>query len=183
MSELARRDEGNDPLAEERVPGLQPSAAAEPVEEPEELPEVKVPTPEQMEAALAGGDLAALPDDNYEDKLVAEGAPAAIEDSGQPLPGVIVGATLARELEIHLGDRVKVISPLTGIDTSLVRAGTHSPKSRDFKVIGIFEAGFQEYDSRLDLRRPLRSPGIPEPRRHRRRRRDEPAATSTSLKT
>jgi lipoprotein-releasing system permease protein len=149
LAELARRDEGNDPLAEERAPMAQPTAA--PVEEPEqELPEVKVPTPEQMEAALEAGDLAPLPDDSVEDKLVAQGAPKDIVgDDDRPLPGVVVGATLARELDVQLGDRVKVISPLTGIDTSLVRAGTHSPKSRDFKVIGIFQAGFQEYDSRL----------------------------------
>jgi lipoprotein-releasing system permease protein len=44
---------------------------------------------------------------------------------------------------------VKVISPLTGIDTSLVRCGSRAPKSRDFKVIGVFQAGFQEYDSKL----------------------------------
>jgi lipoprotein-releasing system permease protein len=104
-----------------------------------------------MQAALEGADLAPLPDDAVEDKLVAEGAPdlAAREDNGKPLPGVVVGITLARELDIKLGDRVKVISPLTGVDPSLVRAGTRAPKSRDFRVIGIFQAGFQEYDSRL----------------------------------
>jgi lipoprotein-releasing system permease protein len=151
LSELAKRDEGNDPLDEERIPGtvpaVQPSAAAP----EEELPEVKVPTPEEMMAALEARDLAPLPDDAVEDKLVEAGAPQgdAAEDNQKPLPGVVVGATLARELDIKLGDRVKVISPLTGVDTSLVRAGTHAPKSRDFKVIGVFQAGFQEYDSRL----------------------------------
>lgn len=148
LAELARRDEGNDPLAEERAPAVPavPPTAAE-----EGLPEVKVPTPEEMQAALEDADLAPLPDDSVEDKLVAQGAPdiAATEDNGKPLPGVVVGITLARELDIKLGDRVKVISPLTGVDTSLVRAGTRAPKSRDFKVIGIFQAGFQEYDSRL----------------------------------
>ena len=151
LSELARRDDGNDPLAEERIPGAVPdSPGAPPSAAPEELPDVEVPTPEQMEAALAAGDLAPLPDDTLEDKLVAAGAPAEVgDDSGQPLPGVVVGATLARELDVKVGDRVKVISPLTGVDTSLVRAGTRAPKSRDFKVIGVFQAGFQEYDSRL----------------------------------
>jgi lipoprotein-releasing system permease protein len=149
LSELARRDDGNDPLADDPVP---PVAAAPAAPAPEEaLPEVKVPTPEQMMAALEGRELAALPDDNFEDKLVEEGAPsdATAEDLKKPLPGVVIGATLARELEVSLGDRVKVISPLTGVDTTLVRAGTRAPKSRDFKVIGIFQAGFQEYDSKL----------------------------------
>jgi lipoprotein-releasing system permease protein len=148
LSELARRDNGNDPLAEDRIPG---AVVAPPPAAAEELPDVKVPTPEEMQAALEASDLAPLPDDALEDKLVAEGAPGpdAAEDKGRPLPGVVVGITLARELDVKLGDRVKVISPLTGVDTSLVRAGTRAPKSRDFKVIGIFEAGFQEYDSRL----------------------------------
>lgn len=150
LSELARRDEGKDPLAEERVPGSAPAVPPTAADDAE-LPEVKVPTPEEMQAALEDSELAPLPDDSVEDKLVAEGAPdiAALEDNGKPLPGVVVGITLARELDIKLGDRVKVISPLTGIDTSLVRAGTRAPKSRDFKVIGVFQAGFQEYDSRL----------------------------------
>ena len=81
---------------------MQPSAAV--VDEPEELPEVKVPTPEQMEAALSAGDLAPLPDDAVEDRLVAEGAPQGIVDAPRiPLPGVVVGATLARELDLKLG--------------------------------------------------------------------------------
>jgi lipoprotein-releasing system permease protein len=95
--------------------------------------------------------LPALPDDEAEDKLVDQTAPSApsVQDKSQ-LPGIVLGATLARELDVQLGDRVKVISPLTGIDTSLVRADTgRAPKSRDFRVIGVFQAGFQEYDSKL----------------------------------
>jgi lipoprotein-releasing system permease protein len=65
------------------------------------------------------------------------------------LPGLVLGGTLATELDVKLGDRVKVISPLTGIDTSMVKAEITAPKSRDFRVIGIFSAGFQEYDSKL----------------------------------
>jgi lipoprotein-releasing system permease protein len=60
-----------------------------------------------------------------------------------------VGTTLAENLALEIGDRVKVISPLTGIDISMFSGGSRSPRSRDFRVIAIFEAGFQEYDSRL----------------------------------
>ncbi len=64
------------------------------------------------------------------------------------LPGVIVGRTLARTLNVRVGDQVRIISPLTGADAALVRHGT-TPRSRDFRVVGIFDAGFDEYDSRL----------------------------------
>jgi lipoprotein-releasing system permease protein len=114
-------------------------------------PDLAVPTPEQMQAALQAASLGALPSDDVEAALVdATAAPKADAKDDAQLPGLLIGATLAQDLEAKVGDRVKVISPLTGIDTTLVRPGTPSaPKSRDFRVIGIFEAGFQEYDSKL----------------------------------
>jgi lipoprotein-releasing system permease protein len=160
LTELARRDAGRDPLAEAPAdvaklapePPSAPVAAKKPVAvaPAAPLPKVDVPTPEAMEAALAATDLAALPSDDAEAQLVAASSPASEADvESNSLPGIVLGATLAHELDVKLNDRVKVISPLTGIDTSLVRAGTRAPKSRDFRVIGIFQAGFQEYDSKL----------------------------------
>ncbi|HEY2734144.1 MAG TPA: ABC transporter permease, partial [Polyangiales bacterium] len=152
LTELAHKD-GEHPAAHGGgAPKLaQPAPPLKAAKPSAPGPKVDVPTPEAMEAALASGDLAALPDDAAEDKLIEQTAPAApsIEDK-QRLPGIVVGATLARELDIHLNDRVKVISPLTGVDTSMVKADSaRAPKSRDFRVIGIFQAGFQEYDSKL----------------------------------
>jgi lipoprotein-releasing system permease protein len=116
----------------------------------EKLPHVKVPSLEEAAAALEQLELADLPDDDIEDKLVAQGEPDPdARRDGEPLPGIVVGATLAENLGIEVGDEVKIISPLTGLDTSLWRPDGGRPTSRDFRVIGIFEAGFQEYDSRL----------------------------------
>lgn len=64
------------------------------------------------------------------------------------LPGAIIGVTLARNLRLRVGDSVRIISPLTGADAAVVRHGA-TPRSRDFRIIGIFNAGFDEYDSRL----------------------------------
>lgn len=117
---------------------------------PADLPTVEVPTPAEVEAALAAETLPELPSDEAEAKWIEaseEHAPEHKDD--RVLPGLVLGVTLARELDIQLGDRVKVISPLSGIDTSLVGGETTTPKSRDFRVIGIFQAGFQEYDSKL----------------------------------
>ncbi len=79
---------------------------------------------------------------------VARDASARGVDATAQLPGVVVGKTLARTLNLRLGDQVRIISPLTGADAALVRRGA-TPRSRDFRVTGIFDAGFDEYDSRL----------------------------------
>jgi len=119
------------------------------------LPTVAVPTPEEMQAFLDGNELDALLDDGREEQLVEDSAVGAGEDAqddDRQLPGLVVGVTLAKNLGIETGDQVKVISPLVGLDTSMFQkegASPRQPASRDFRVIGIFEAGFQEYDSRL----------------------------------
>lgn len=71
----------------------------------------------------------------------------AARRSGE-LPGAIVGVTLARNLRLRVGDTVRIISPLTGADSAVVRHGA-APRAKDFRIIGIFNAGFDEYDSRL----------------------------------
>ncbi len=109
------------------------------------LPIVDVPTPEQAEAALAAME--------FED--VTEGEEAGIDRTvpdavpTDALPGLVVGITLAENLSIHVGDRVRVISPMAGLDTSLFHHGPTTPVSREFRVIGIFSAGFEEYDTHL----------------------------------
>jgi lipoprotein-releasing system permease protein len=109
---------------------------------------VHVPTPDEMEAALAASDDVALPDEAEEAKSF-ERARMEAEAPKCTLPGVIVGAALAQNLGLELGDHVRIISPLAGIDTSMWEADGATPRSLDFRVTGIFEAGFQEYDSRL----------------------------------
>lgn len=116
------------------------------------LPDEQVLTPAEMQALLAAESDAGLPlptdeqERAYVDQMNAE---AELHAREARLPGLIVGVTLARTLGIQVGDEVKVISPLAGIDTSFWRPGTSAPRSRDFRVVGIFEAGFQEYDTRL----------------------------------
>lgn len=86
------------------------------------------------------------PLDRYAQQVAQEserqgGAPAV-------LPGVVIGKTLARNLQLRVGDSVRIISPLTGADSAIVRQGA-TPRARDFRVVGVFDAGFDEYDSRL----------------------------------
>jgi lipoprotein-releasing system permease protein len=60
------------------------------------------------------------------------------------LPGIILGAELARRLDIDVGKTVNVAIPLgRGAQTSLV------PRLTRFVVAGIFDSGMPEYDAGL----------------------------------
>jgi len=54
---------------------------------------------------------------------------------------VVVGKDLARKLALSVGDQVRLVSPKGGIGPSGM-----SPRMRAFKVVGIFDSGFYEYD-------------------------------------
>lgn len=117
------------------------------------LPEVAVASPSEVEALLDGfdPDTLELPSDDWENTLLAEeNALAESEaEATESLPGIVVGHALARTLGLGVGDRVRLVSPLSGLDTSMIAPEARTPRSRELRVIGIFEAGFQEYDSRL----------------------------------
>ena len=112
------------------------------------LPKVVVADPSDIEKLLDGldEDALALPDDAaWEKALSDQGTPRA----GDAAAGMVVGRTLAESLQVKVGDTVTLISPLSGFDLSMLDEDVPSTASHDFKVIAIFEAGFQEYDSRL----------------------------------
>ena len=77
-----------------------------------------------------------------EDPLIRIGGQGAREPA---LPGIIIGRELAAQLKVMLGDRVNVVSPLGG---ELGPQGP-MPKSRPFRVAGIFYSGMYEYDSKF----------------------------------
>ena len=59
-------------------------------------------------------------------------------------PGLMVGKELAKHLNLYLGDKVNVISPMGNI-TPLGMM----PRMKPFKITGIFHTGMFEYDSTL----------------------------------
>jgi lipoprotein-releasing system permease protein len=65
-------------------------------------------------------------------------------DGGPPLPGMLVGKELAKKLKLKLGDRIRLVSPKSELDPSSSGSST-----REFRLVGVFYTGFQEYDSRL----------------------------------
>jgi lipoprotein-releasing system permease protein len=107
-----------------------------------------VAAPGEIEAMLGelDNEALALPDDpEWEAGLVQGGAREPLDS----LPGIVVGKTLAEDLGLQIGDRVRLISPLAALGLALTEPRGSSTRSREFRVIGVFQAGFQEYDSGL----------------------------------
>ena len=116
-----------------------------------------------------------LPDQNGQtpqlDALSIEQAPSLTAPPGQPgqaalpappLPAIFLGRELAKKLKLAVGDRARLISPFQGIglDDKPVPDGDSDsdasrseapPRVQEFRVAGIFAAGFDEYDKRLVL--------------------------------
>jgi len=64
-------------------------------------------------------------------------------------PPIILGQELAHKLKAQVGDTLTVVAPLSNVDVTTWTATGDAPKSREFKVSGIFYSGFDEYDRRL----------------------------------
>jgi lipoprotein-releasing system permease protein len=85
-------------------------------------------------------------------KAMAEGKLSDLEQekislrsgSEPPLPGLVIGKELAKNLNLFVGDTVNVVSPMGNI-TPLGMI----PKMKRFRVVGIFHTGMFEYDSTL----------------------------------
>lgn len=61
------------------------------------------------------------------------------------LPGILMGRELAASMRVVVGDRVNVVSPIGGE----IGPQGPMPKSRPFRVAGIFYSGMYEYDSKF----------------------------------
>lgn len=92
--------------------------------------------------------------DDKETKLMEHcGSVESLANAAQRPPGVlppiIMGKELAHKLKAKIGDDVTVVVPLSNIDFENFRAKASAPRTRRFKVSGIFYSGFDEYDRRL----------------------------------
>ncbi|MCU0684044.1 MAG: ABC transporter permease, partial [Polyangiaceae bacterium] len=94
-----------------------------------------------------GGYTSQLPDDDEE--LPADILPDPCRDPAAvaAMPGAIIGITLASDLGLKLGDCFQITSPTIGYSYS--GAALKPPVARRFRVVAVFEAGFQQYDAKL----------------------------------
>jgi lipoprotein-releasing system permease protein len=91
-----------------------------------------------------GGFNSELPDDDKLDGIVTD--PCKNPSVGE-LPGIVIGSTLKKALRVELGDCVQVTSPTIGY--SYTRGEVRPPVAKQFRVQGVFQAGFDQYDSKL----------------------------------
>ena len=92
-----------------------------------------------------GGYKSELPDvDVLPDSIDPD--PCKNPDQVARMPGIVVGQTLGKQLDVGLGDCVQVTSPQIGLSFG---SAARSPIAKQFRVIAIFEAGFDQYDSKL----------------------------------
>jgi lipoprotein-releasing system permease protein len=91
-----------------------------------------------------GGYASELPDDDVlPDSINAD--PCATNSA--VLPGIVIGRTLGEDLRADIGDCVQVTSPTIGFSFS--RDSIRAPVAKQFRVTGIFYAGFDQYDAKL----------------------------------
>ncbi|MGB5812377.1 MAG: ABC transporter permease [Polyangiales bacterium] len=111
-------------------------------------PNVALASPTDVEALLGEfeDEALTLPDDPAWEASLSKGT---VQEPLDALPGIVVGKTLAENLALEVGDRVRMISPLAALGLTLAGSDTGVTRSREFRVIGVFQAGFQEYDSGL----------------------------------
>jgi lipoprotein-releasing system permease protein len=93
-----------------------------------------------------GGYASTLPET---DELPADVDPDPCENPVEvaKLPGIVVGVSLAKTLSLELGECVTVTSPTIGFSFS--GGAVKPPVAKRFRVIAVFEAGFDQYDSKL----------------------------------
>ncbi len=118
LDEVLERDAGKKLEADPKRHGKEGEARARP------RPEALDPP-----AALRKGARGAKDDDDGESSRL------------QRLPGVVVGRELARALRLFVGDEVQVVTPFGELGPS-----GPMPRTRSFRVVGIFYSGMYEYD-------------------------------------
>jgi lipoprotein-releasing system permease protein len=128
------------------APPASSAAPAEPAPE-EDGPKPLAPGAPVGAVEPEGGYASRLPD--AEDELDPSIVPDPCNDPAlvAQMPGAIVGVTLARNLQLKLGDCLQVTSPTIGYSYS--GRAMRPPVAKPFRVIGIFDAGFDQYDSKL----------------------------------
>ncbi len=145
------------------VSAADPALGAPPLDSPLPRPFAKAARgPERAPAKVLRADLppgSIVPQGGYQSELPGDDVlpeeldPDPCRTVGADLPGIVLGIALQQTLQAKLGDCVQVTSPTIGY--SIIGGELRPPMAKQFKVIGVFQAGFEQYDSKLvytDLR-------------------------------
>ena len=77
------------------------------------------------------------------------------------LPGIVIGVEMARNLNLRVGETLRVVSPVLTTTTPVGSA----PKSQGFEVVGLFHSKMYEYDAHfafMDIRAARRFFEVPD---------------------
>lgn len=85
-----------------------------------------------------------LPEEDVLDGIVED---PCEEGASAQLPGIVIGLSLKQTLGVELGDCIQVTSPTIGYSFS--QGQLRPPVAKQFRVQGVFHAGFDQYDSKL----------------------------------
>lgn len=88
----------------------------------------------------SAGAVLSLPDQLIHGKGLGSLRPSG---PGEP-PGIIIGVQLAKQLQVHMGDRLRLLSPSGALSPMGI-----IPRLKSCQITGIFETGMFEYDSSL----------------------------------
>ena len=133
-------------LEDREKKGVAPPKAVATAGDDDDAPPVLAKGAPEGAAEPTGGYKSKLPD---EDDLPASVDPDPCADpvAVQKMPGIVVGVTLAKTLELKIGQCVTVTSPTIGY--SYAGGAIKPPVAKRFRVVAVFEAGFDQYDSKL----------------------------------
>ncbi|MFZ5471112.1 MAG: FtsX-like permease family protein [Myxococcota bacterium] len=142
--EVMVSSEGN--ISGALIKGIDPSSVGEVTDLPSNMVKGSLEAladPEKIEAHRIAPQGGAVVDERPADPLIE--LPEGEDEMAKTLPGIVFGREMAQSLKVVVGDRVNVVSPLGG---ELGPQGP-MPKSRPFRVAGIFYSGMFEYDSKM----------------------------------
>lgn len=134
-------------------PARLPTRRLEPESSSSAIASALTPSEEELPAGSPRGSI--VPEGGYQSELPEDDVlPADIDpdpcrdaESIKRLPGIIIGVTLEKNLEVKLGDCIQVTSPTIGFTYN--RGAMRAPVAKQFRVTGVFDAGFDQYDSKL----------------------------------
>jgi lipoprotein-releasing system permease protein len=126
--------------------GASSAAEPEPAAEPDSAEELELGADDLPAGSIVppGGYSSQLPRD---DVLPESLDPDPCLADTTALPGIVIGSALRQNLDVRVGDCVQVTSPTIGY--SFVRGALRPPVAKQFRVTGVFRAGFDQYDSKL----------------------------------
>ena len=106
-------------------------------------PNPNEPAPAPSSLVPQGGYQSQLPDD---DELPITDDDPCKTGAAHLLPGAVIGKTLAKQLNVKLGECIQITSPMIGYSMG---SQATAPVAKQFRVIAVFDAGFDQYDAKL----------------------------------